>query len=157
MKYKSNFQSKKKGYTLLELLVVLGIIGFISLLVLPGSITNVYNQSIESQTSDLASQLYVYQQNAYAGLSDKSYGIKFDSSSYSIFIGPSYSSAEQIEVIPLNKVSIQNINLNSGGNEIVFNQGSLKPNATGDMNLSDGSVIYRLSINKEGFIEYYKV
>jgi len=149
---------KSKAFTLLELLVVLALMSFIILIVLPGSINQVKGTSVDSRASELVSQIYTYQQNAYSGLANKSFGIKFGTTSYTIFTGTSYATSDTHEDINLDSgITISNLTLSGGVSEIVFSPGSLKPSANGSWKIGDVNATYQININKEGYIEYSKV
>ena len=107
---------------------------------------------------DVESNIFLYQQNAYSGKNNKSYGVAFSATQYKLFIGESLASAENVENYTFgSNVSITSINLNDGGTEIVFAPSSLKPSAYGSIRFSNGNEAYDLKINREGRIEYSKI
>ena len=158
MRFKSSKNNTLKGFTLLEILVVIAIVGFVFSITLPGiSATQVRTTTLLGNVSEIASLTYQYQHNSYTGLNNKTYGIRFTTNSYSIFIGPNFASAESQETIALTSgITISAINLQSG-NEIVFPKGSLKPSNSGNIQITNQTETYQLSINSEGYIEYYKI
>jgi len=151
--------SKKfSAYTLIEMLVVIAIISVVAIFILPVSINELQKSRLDSTVGDIASELYQFQQNAYARRNNKSYGVAFNQpqQKYTFFIGNSLASAEETsEKILDSKINITQINLSGGATEIVFNAGSFKPSAFGNVFFNDGINSFRLVINSEGLIDYY--
>lgn len=77
-----------------------------------------------------------------------------------MFIGASYATATYWDTFELkNTVTFTDIDLTdiatlTPTNELVFDRGSMKPNAYGTISLSDGSHTYTVVINQEGLVYY---
>ncbi len=151
---KKNF----KAYTLLELLVAMGVFTFLSLVLIPFTVNTLKSNSSRSVATDLSSILYSYQQEAYAGKDNKSYGFALNTNNYVLFVGTSLAAAESSDTTSLLPgVTISSMSLSGGGNQIVFSPGSVKPSKSGTIRITDEFVSYDVVINQEGFINVVKV
>lgn len=149
---------KFRAFTLIELVVVMGLITMISLLVLPYTINDLKNNSLRSTSIDLVSQIYNYQSNASTGRDNSSYGIRLNSNSYTLFTGDSFATGNNFEEVFLPAgIIFSNINLTGGAVDIVFPKGSLKPSVYGTFRIVDEFNVYEISINVEGFLEWYRL
>lgn len=159
MKFNISSKSKNlKAFSLIELLIVMAIFSFVAVALLPQTVTQVKVTSLNGQLSELNSLIYQYQQNAFFGLNNKNYGVRFASNSYTIFIGNSYAAADSRETINLEVGNtISQINLAGGATDLIFSKGTLKPNTTGNIRVTNGSETYQLTINSEGYTEYEKI
>lgn len=148
---------EKKAYTLIELVVVMGLITLIALVVLPLTVRDIKNNDARSVATDLVSMIELYQSNAFTRRNDKNYGIAFYSNKYTLFTGTSLASADYTEDVLLGSAtSITNINFNLASNQLIFSSGSVKPNQNGSFRVTNGVSIYIISINKEGYVEFTK-
>lgn len=150
--------SKLTGFTLLELLVVMGIIAMVTVVVLPFSVNDLRNSNLRNLAVNLTSQINNYQFSAALGKDNLYYGINIGTTSYTLFNGTSLAAASQSEEILLDSgYYFSNINLLSAGSEIIFKPNSIKPLTSGFFRLSDQFNTYEISINTEGFLEWYKI
>lgn len=151
----ANNRPNIKGFTLLEIIVVLGIFLALSVLAFPTTIAQVQKGKMESATSDMSSLIFVQQQDAFSGLNNKNYGVAFAEDSYTLYIGNSLATAESTEVIDLpNGLTINQITLSNAATEINFTKGSLKPSDFGSITITNGIQTFTWSINREGLISY---
>jgi prepilin-type N-terminal cleavage/methylation domain-containing protein len=149
---------RKKGFTLVELVVVMGIMSIIGAFILPLTATDVKSNNAKNAANNLTSLLYSYQSSAYSGKDNKSYGLAFDVTGYTLFIGSSLATAESTERINLDSgIYIYTISLTNSSNEIVFSPNSIKPLNYGEIRVSSENGVYGVSINQEGFIDYYRI
>lgn len=147
----------KKAFTLLEIVIVLGLFSIVSLLVFPISISQSQSSKIDYEVSNFASLLKLQQQKAYAMQNNASYGIYMYSDKYVTYQGSSFASATDKVIINFpNEVKIDQFNLNTGGTEINFTAGSFRPNAYGNVRFTTSGIIFIFDINSEGLIRYYK-
>ena len=143
----------KKGFTIIEMVVVLGILLSSSLVLLPIGIGQLQRNKVDSAAKDIASRIFLYQQNASAGLSDESYGISFSTNSYTLYTGDSLASAVNSTQIDLtSNLSFSNISIVGGGNEMHFNKNTFKPVNAGTITISDSLNAYTIVVNQEGLI-----
>jgi prepilin-type N-terminal cleavage/methylation domain-containing protein len=149
---------KLKAYTLLELIVAMGIFTIISAVLIPFTVNFLKSNSAKSAATDLSSLIYSYQQESYGGNNSKSYGFKFSNTSYTLFVGSSFAAAESTEVINLPAgITISSLNLTGGATEMVFTSGSIKPSTNGTIRITDEFVTYEIQINQEGFINIIRI
>jgi prepilin-type N-terminal cleavage/methylation domain-containing protein len=147
-----------KAFTLIEVLIVVALIATISAIALPYTLQQLQANAIENTAKELSSLVYSTQQEAYNGKDNKPFGIKFNTTNYIYFRGANFAAAEVSDTftLPAN-VSINNISLNGGATEIVFNSGSLIPSAYGSIRLSGTGASYLMTINQQGLISFAKV
>jgi prepilin-type N-terminal cleavage/methylation domain-containing protein len=146
-----------KGYSLIEVLLVVGMFAVLAIIAFPSAMQESGNSKLRSAVKQMESSAFVAQQNAYAGLGDASYGVAFYVNKYTIFIGSSVLTASSKEDILLpSNMTIGQIILTGGGNEVLFTKGNIKPNKSGTIALKDSVSTYMLNISSEGLIQSYK-
>ncbi len=151
-----NKKSLIKGFTLLEILVVMGIFVTIAAIAFPTTIGQLQKVKVEDVANNMSSLTFAQQQNALSGLNNKNYGIAFQTNRFILFTGNSLASAESTENIDLpNGMTISQINLSASATEITFTKGSFRPSQYGNINITDGSKVFTVLINKEGLINYF--
>jgi len=144
---------KIRGFTLLEVLVVLGIFMSTVFFGIAVSIPKIQQNRTEAVLSDITSLMFLYQQNAYSGKNGKSYGIHFESDKYTMFTGETYAAAETFDTIMLPAdTTISAISFNDLGSDVIFTEGDLHPSTSGYVRMTNGATAYILDINTEGFI-----
>ncbi len=125
---------------------------------MPVTIQQLRIGTVVNATKDAASQVFLYQQNAFTGKNNKDYGIAYTANNYTLFVGSSLATAEQTTLIDLpNGTSFSSINLSNGATEIVFSSGEFRPSAYGTVRLSDGTNAHIIDINAEGLIYEYRL
>ncbi len=150
--------AKKMGYTLMEMLLVLGIFISVTVIVMPYTIQQIQGEKLQDVVKEIESSIFSYQQKGYTGLSSKSYGISFSTNKYTLYIGSTLATAESTEEYPLqNGVTISQISLSGGAIDINFSTGSFRPNHYGSVKVSDYANNYLITISSEGLIDYAKV
>lgn len=153
MKFKTN-----KGFTLIEILIVIAI----SALIVGGVVVSFSvfskNQSIESATSEILSELDEARALTLASFDNTVYGVHFESDKIVLFKGSAYSpvgSDNKITNLP-SRVSLSGILLNGGGNNIVFDKLTGKTGHYGTLTISlvsDPLKIKVITIQESGIIE----
>ncbi len=150
--------SKKDAYTLVELLVVMGIFLSSTLVLIPFSLNKIQEVKVSTKAIEMTSDIFETQQRAYVAKSNSSYGIKLNSNNYIIYFGNDLATSTDFDQFNLpNNISIVNINLSPSSTEIQFAKNSLFPTQSGSFDLTDGINTYRIQINKEGNIYYEEV
>jgi len=148
---------KRSSFTLIEIVVVVGIFLSLAMLLIPFSIQQLNQNRAESSTKIIYSKLFFLQQNAYTQLDNLSYGMELGSNTVTLFNGYSTDNYLSSEILSLEAgVTIKSKNLNNGSNKIFFPKGSVRPNTYGSLTIGDSSNTYRLDINSEGLINYYR-
>jgi len=137
------------GFTLLEILLVIGIISILLILIIPVSLDFYRNQELETQTQFLIQTLRRAQLKAMSVEFDSSYGVYISNQNYILFKGNSYLTrdARYDEVF-----NVPGIISMSGISEVVFSKLEGKPSTTGNIILSINSGAETISINGIGRI-----
>lgn len=148
-------KTQLQGFSLFELLVVMGILLMLSALVFPTTIQKTQETKLESYASQLTTDIYYQQQRS--SLKNMSEGISFGSNQYTLFDGDSLATATGTDIkrYPAN-IQITSVSLTSG-NEMFFPSGEFKPLSYGTLVVTDGRNSIRIYINREGLIGYEKL
>lgn len=145
--------NKQRAFTLLELVLVLGITLALSALVLPFALTEIRRGQVQTTAQDLHSQIFRVQQQAYAGDANTARGISFASDNYKLYSGNSLAAATSVDTIEFPAgVNITAINISGGGSELNFAVNKFRANNTGTITISDGLESWQLTINSEGLL-----
>ncbi len=149
---------KIKAFTLVEILVVLGMFLGIIAIVLPIGIRELQFNKAQNSAFDIESALHLAQSNSFSGLESSKYGIAIYSDRYVFFQGDSLSTAiSQDEFRFYSGVTMKNNTLNPATNEIIFDIGALKPNVNGYFDIGSNVDNYRININNIGLISLQKL
>lgn len=142
-------RKEQKGFTLIELMLVVSMIAMLSAMTIPISFGSLKKQSVEEEASQLLSVLRQTQAKSMKGRDDSLWGVYFTPETYTSFKGNSYEERDPLydEVFELySDISI------AGVPEIVFDN-SGKPQIEGlvghwTMNEGEGGVVHDLSLSK---------
>ena len=146
-----------KGYTLIEVLVVIGLLLVITAVIMPLGVSILNRQDAKNSSENIKSLIFYYQQRAYSGDGDSDYIVKFNSSNVQFYKGSDTSTGVLDQTITLKSgVYIPSTNLTGGTNEILFTKNNLLPSSSGTITFTNEGISYLLSINQEGFMEIYK-
>jgi type II secretory pathway pseudopilin PulG len=155
---KAFFRRKIKAFTLMEMLVVIGMFFTISILVLPAAIKEISVSKSDSAVKDVRSAIYLLGQNAFSRFNNKTYGIALFSDRYVTYVGTDLAHAESSDTFSFSReVTISQISLTGNATEIVFPAGSFRPSVTGSFKVGDSITTYQISINAQGLITYSKL
>lgn len=147
-----------KGMTLVEILLV------IIILALSLGLSILYHQSsqvradLNSQVSQFASYVRLAHSNAISGLNDQTHGVHLETSSYTTFVGSTFSPTDPlnftIDLPPT--IEIQNINLNGGGSDIIFDTGEGETTNYGSVDFVSSQIqkTTTIQITKFGTVTY---
>lgn len=139
-----------KGFTLIEVIVSVGIITLLGTLLVPISINQIYYSRSESIASVLASSLYTQQQNSFNSYENNEYGVVVNTNTITLYTGTSYAANTSSRDIETEGVVLQPSL--GGGTEIHFSKNSLKPSVSGTILSSYGDANVTVLINSEGMI-----
>ena len=146
-----------KGFTFLELMIVIAIFSLIAFFTMPFSLSQIQGNKVESATREIPSAIFSQQENAFSRNNNVSYGIAFFTHQYKTFIGADLATGTNVEVFDLdNDVNLNSINFNDNKNEVVFASGNLSANNIGSLKISNDQTNFLLEINAEGLINYKK-
>jgi prepilin-type N-terminal cleavage/methylation domain-containing protein len=152
-----NKKRPQNGFTLLEILLVVAIFTILASLVFPLTIKDSQGAKLLATAKQMESVMFRYQQSALSRLNNTNYGIAFFLNKYTLFEGNTLASATFTEDIEIPaRQSISSITLTGGGTEILFTQGSFRPNKSGNIKITDSILTYTVDINSEGLIRAYK-
>ncbi len=116
------------------------------------------NQSLNSTSSEVVSVLNEARALTLASLDNKAYGVHFQSDKVIFFKGSVFSSSDPDNKITTisSKISISNISLNGGGDDIIFQRLTGKTDQDGTITLSlvsDPSKSKTITVGVSGIIE----
>ncbi|MFA5932165.1 MAG: prepilin-type N-terminal cleavage/methylation domain-containing protein [Candidatus Paceibacterota bacterium] len=146
----------KKGFTVVELLIVLAVIGIIFSIVLPQFSAIRENQVLKGAVNDIISSLNKAQSQTLSSVNSSSYGVHFQSDKVIIFLGTTFLVNDMNETIniisPANisNVTLSGVSGNSG--DIYFNRLSGIPSKTGTITVSTPSYSKIITISTTGVI-----
>jgi prepilin-type N-terminal cleavage/methylation domain-containing protein len=125
---KNNFSKLKSGFTIIELLVVIGLFGLLASFVVVNLMRPMTKASVDSSLSTLISDLRQQQIKSMVGSSDglssaQYFGIYFSGSSYTLFHGTDYSAGDETNFVVNLDVNL-NLSTTFPGNQVVFSRRS---------------------------------
>ncbi len=155
--------SKYKAFTYIEVMIVLGIFSIGAFLLVPLSFSQLGSTRTSYYAADINTFIFSVQQESYTQLDGSAHGIRFNADTYDVYTGSSYATATETLTITMNNdveitdVSLTDIATSNPTTELVFDRGKFRPNAYGTITVSDGFVLYRVTINREGLSYYEKL
>lgn len=146
-------RKKISAYTLLEMIIIIGVFSALALIFLPVGIEQIQASKIENVVKDVQSLIYSQSQSAYTYKANKNYGIAFYSDHYIVFSGDSLSQADSQTRYDLSsEIKINHINFNDSGVELHFAKGTFRPHTFGSFEVSTSYSSYQITINTEGLV-----
>lgn len=131
----------RRGVSLVETLIIIGIIGILSALIIPNLSDFRDQQSLKNTTEDIISLLDEARNNTISSKNSNTYGVRLLSDRAILFIGTSYTDSISNKQIDFDNVveipSSGGVNLNDGGIDIIFKR------ITGDTN-NYGTIVIQL-------------
>ena len=142
----------KKGFAILEILIVLAIMGLLLAVVVPSLKTMRNNQLLKAVASDVFSALDKARSQTLSSINFSEYGVHFESDEIVIFKGTVYSSsdASNENISVTSPASISDINLTGGAEGLYFNKLSGVPDKTGTITVSVAAVSRIITISATG-------
>lgn len=149
-----NYTKKNKGFTLIEILIVVGILAVLIAVVSPAFSTMRNNEVLKSTTADIVSAIDKARSQTLASVNSLEYGVHFESSKIVIFQGTTYSSgdANNEDIFISSPASISNINLTGGAVDVYFDRLSGAPSKTGTITVSVSSSTKTITISTTGAV-----
>lgn len=110
------------GFTMIEMLIVLGIMAILAIVVAPFVGTSVGRSQLKDVTRDIADTMRRAQTQAMTGNGNSSWGVHFQSGQYVLFKGNVYNAGdpENITTVLSSYLTISSIALNGGGSDVIF-------------------------------------
>ncbi|MES2436477.1 MAG: prepilin-type N-terminal cleavage/methylation domain-containing protein [Patescibacteria group bacterium] len=131
------FNKNKKGFSLIELIIVLAIISILTSIIITGLSSFNRKEALEKDTQVVVDMLRQARSQTLASHNASQYGVYFATSSITLFTGTTYSAVSSSNnVYTFNpQVSISNIGLTSSSTSIVFSRLSGEASHTGTITL----------------------
>lgn len=148
-----------EGFTLIEIIMVTGLIAIIAGISVPVVTSSLSINKAQSAAEELDNYAFRVQQDAYTGKEDYDYGMSLPegSNTYTLFTGASLAtSIDSTEITMPGGVTIDNVTVNGGGNEVVFTSGDLRPSGSVSLEVTSDTGSFTVEINSEGLIQYYR-
>lgn len=147
-----------KGFTLMEVLITLGLIAIVAIVVSVLDINNFRGDSFRSEVSTIGTSLQTARANSFNNINQKKHGVAFNPggfSGYVIFEGNTYSTRDASKDILLPASYIVTFSPASP-TEVVFEQLNGNANYNGDITLTDPQrgLSLVININNEGKIAW---
>jgi prepilin-type N-terminal cleavage/methylation domain-containing protein len=136
-------ENKKNGFTLIEIVMVIGIIGILSAIIALNLFKFRAEQSLHNTTSDIISLLNEARINTISSKNSTNYGVHFETNRAVLFTGGTFaepnSTNKQIDLDSSVLIPVSGgINLNGGGSDVIFTR------LSGDT-VGYGTIIVRLA------------
>jgi prepilin-type N-terminal cleavage/methylation domain-containing protein len=139
-----------KGFTLVEMLIVLGIFSVMAAAVAPFTYDNYESTLFLSEKSSLVSLLQQARQQSIDNIDGMPHGVHFDNDEVTVFEGGTYaSSSSQSGEVDLSKT----VTL-AGGVDVVFEQLSGQSSVSMSLQLIDGRRSASIIVEASGRIDY---
>ncbi len=140
----------EKGFTLIEVLLVVGVLAILLTLAIPVTIDFYKSQQLDTHTQGIIQTLRRAQLKAMSIEEDSSFGVFLTNDNYILFRGNSFATRDAAfdEIFDLPVV----ITVQDSPKDVVFSKFEGKPNAIGSIILSNDGLIQVININEIGRI-----
>lgn len=144
---------KKQGFTMVELLVVFGLLAAIVAVLFSGFQSYLHFQQHSQATQDMRTVLETAQTNARLSVGGTAHGVKINTNSLVRFAGTTFNSGDPENV----ETNFANFtltpNLSDGGDVIVFTALSGLPSATGTISADGLGSITDIEVTRGGVVQ----
>lgn len=151
-------KENNKGMSMIEIVLVVTLIAISLGFSVLYSQTSQLRADINGQVAEFTSFVRLAHSNALSGLDGGDNGIRVESGAYTIFKGSVYDpmDPENFKVEMPEVISIENINLNGGGNDIIFSSPNGETNNYGTLTFSSNQMdkAITITITKLGTVNY---
>lgn len=143
-----------RGFTLIEIIIVIAIVGVVVGLAVPISVSQLSRNRAIDAAAEISSNLFLYQQNAYAKKDSKRYGARINTNNYEIVVSDDgvIDPSDEFKVYEYPGGVTANV---LSSNEFFFDDGGFKPSTAISFSVHHGSASVSIEINTEGLISYY--
>ncbi len=140
----------QKGFTILEIVIVVAMFAIIAIITMPVILSYFNVQNVDDAAATMIVTLRQARTQAMYQKNDSAFGVKFTTSSYTLFQGSSYESRTLSEDLTTTlPVSITV----SGLSDVVFTKRTGIPSTTGTITIQSGDSTRSIQINSQGLIE----
>lgn len=141
------YQQFAAGFTLVEILLVIGMLAFLAAIITPITLDFYKSQQLDTHTRQIIQTLRRAQLSAMSVEEDSSFGVYLTNNNYTLFRGSSYVTRETQydEVFDLSQI----VNI-SGLSEVVFSKLDGLSSATGQISLTNNIKTNAIDINEMG-------
>jgi prepilin-type N-terminal cleavage/methylation domain-containing protein len=147
----------KRAFTIIELLIVIGILGLIAVIAIPSFATLNSNQALEKDTHSVVAYLDDAKSRTLASRNSSQYGVRFASTTITLFRGSTFNAADPENLVfYLNSTTyIKTATLTGGALDVVFSRLTGEANQTGTIVVAStrATTTRTVTIYKTGAIE----
>lgn len=152
------YHKKRKGFTLIEIVLAIAILGMMTALVSQPFIAFRHMVVMRSETENIAALLEKARVQTMASYQSSEYGIHFASSSMTLFKGAVYSGVDpENELYALDSaIVLSSVNLAGGGDDVIFNRLDGTTDEYGNLTLSlssNASTTQTINVRPNGTID----
>jgi len=143
-----------RGYTLIEILIVIGITSVVVGLAVPVSISQLSRNRAIDAAAEISSNLFLYQQYSYSKKDGKRYGARINAENYEMVISEDETIDGSDEFVLYeypDKVTVDVLS----DDEFFFDEGGFRPSEPMNFSINYGSASVVIEINSQGLISYY--
>lgn len=149
---------KQRGFTILEVLIAITILGIVSLIAILSFSGFRSGIAINTETEDILSILEEARILTTSSYLDSQYGVHFESNRLVLFKGTLFTEPNADNVVKnmQSNVTISSINLNGGGDDVLFERITGNTNEYGTVvlqNISNASTTRTINIYNNGIID----
>lgn len=145
------------GFTLLELLIVLGILAVVAVASAPFLASSISRNDLQTSTWKLVDDLRRAQTQAMAGHTNSAWGVHVQTDRHVFFRGTTYNISDPDNIVTMlpGTITISNISLNGGSSDIRFTKIRGNTNDYGTLTLldSNSNETTTITINSAGHIQ----
>jgi prepilin-type N-terminal cleavage/methylation domain-containing protein len=151
------FPPRFTAFTLIELLIVIALMAVLFQISITVFFSITKHQSLDKDVETAYSYLLKARNQTINGEAGRNYGVRFASTSITLFQGTTYSSASTTAVYDFaNKSYLDSIELSGGTYDVYFQKITGSPSATGTLifKISSDSIIQKsMTIHGSGLVE----
>lgn len=142
----------KKGYTILEILIVLSVLAVLLAVFLPSFSKIRENQVLKNAASEVFSAIDKARSQGLSSYNSSEYGVHFEDHKIVIFQGTVYSPTDSNneKILITSPAYISSVNLTGGAVDIYFDRLSGAPSKTGTITVSTPSASKTITVSDTG-------
>ena len=150
-----NFNQLKNGFTAIEMLLVISILGGLFLLIEPQFSKIKELQVVKNTTGEIISSLNKARSDTLASLNSSAYGVHFQSNQVVIFTGSSYSSSASTNKIvtvssPVRISGVVFGGVSASSGDVYFNRLTGTPSITGTITIASTNYSKIITLSATG-------